>query len=149
MWSSNAQNQWSIALVLLISLMGCNRLGWANVEQTGIQPIQFTIEAASIASVQASNVNAVVQVQGRVSNRAPLLGKTAYELQDATGSIWVLSTAPVPNVGDTVVIKGKLLYQSILLNGREQGATYLEQQQELQRTPALKSEGGERIRDEG
>jgi hypothetical protein len=54
----------------------------------------------------------------------------------------VVTTEQSPNLGDEVVLKGKLLYRSIPLNGKEQGSLYIEQQQELQRTPAAKSDRG-------
>lgn len=152
MWLSKAHTQWSIVRLLMMSLVamslaGCTALGWSKPD-SGIQPVDAT-DTGTIATIkQMPQVNAIVQIKGRVSNRAPLLGKTAYELQDPTGSLWVLTTAPPPNIGDEIVLKGKLLYRSIPLNGREQGSLYIEQQQELQRTPALKSDRV-RMRDGG
>jgi hypothetical protein len=144
MWLANVQTQRSIATLLgmsfvAISFTGCASLGWSK-PGSGILPVE-AIDTRPIASVkQAPQVNAIVQIKGRVSNRAPLLGKSAYELQDTTGSLWVLTTDSIPSLGDEVVLKGKLLYRSIPLNGQEQGSLYIEQQQELQRTPATKSD---------
>jgi hypothetical protein len=139
MWSAKAHTQWSITVLLAISLAGCAPSVWSK-PGSGIQPVDFASATSTIASIkQAPQVNASVQIKGRVSKRAPLLGKSAYELHDQTDSIWVLATDPIPNIGDEVVLKGKLVYRSILLNGRDQGALYIEQQQ-LQSTPALKSD---------
>ncbi|MBD2038645.1 hypothetical protein H6F76_27200 [Leptolyngbya sp. FACHB-321] len=107
----------------------------------------MSLSTVTIADIKQTSANTIaqtksVQLKGRVSNHAPLLGKSAYELQDTTGSIWVIATEPIPGTGDEVVIQGKLLYQSIPLNGKEQGDSYIEQQQLLQRSPAVKSDRG-------
>ena len=160
MWLTKTDTQWSIAAglatsvmaisVMAVSLAGCASSGGSKPD-SGIQPIEFAIGASTIATIkQSPQINAIVQIKGRVSNRAPLLGKAAYELQDPTGSIWILTTGSLPNLGDELVLKGKLLYRSIQLNGKEQGSLYIEQQQELQRTPTLKSDRlGERLKDKG
>ena len=139
MWLAKADTQWPIVALLAMSLAGCAP-SIGSKPGSDIQPVDFAIATRSIATIkQASQVNVTVQIKGRVSHRAPLLGKTVYELQDSTDSIWVLATDPLPTVGDEVVLKGKLVYRSISLNGKEQGALYIEQQQ-LQNTPALKSD---------
>lgn len=126
MWSSKAQRQGMIA-ILCVSLMGCSPFS-----EAGVKPVDAAIDILTIAvikEVPMANAQAkIVQLKGRVSKHAPLLGRSAYELQDTTGSIWVLSTGATPKIGDEVVIKGKLLYQSIPLNGKELGDSYIEQQ---------------------
>lgn len=143
--SSKAQRQGIIA-ILCVSLIGCAHLGWSKTDNSSIQSVNFAIDPMTIAalkqmSTETSAHTKIVQIKGKVGNRAPLLGKTAYELQDSTDSIWVLATDPIPNAGDEVVIQGKLLYQSILINGKEQGSAYIEQQQ-LQHMAGMKSEVG-------
>ncbi|SRR5579883_505205 len=140
---ANVYSGWSIAPMVLISLTGCAHLGWPIVDGHGFQPVLLAMDTLTIAAIkQSPSVNTIVQVKGRVANRAPLLGKTAYELQDGTGSIWVLTTDAAPNPGDTVVIQGKLLYQSISPDGSSGSpgeSIYIEQQRQLQHSPALKS----------
>ncbi|XHX77334.1 MAG: hypothetical protein RBJ76_23290 [Stenomitos frigidus ULC029] len=141
----NAPRKGAIALVC-VSLIGCTSLGWSKTESSGIQPVNLALSTVTIASIKQTSANTIaqpksVQLKGRVSNHAPLLGKSAYELQDTTGSIWVIATEPVPTMGDEIVIQGRLLYQSIPLNGKEQGDSYVEQQL-LQRSPAMKSDRG-------
>ncbi|PSB28457.1 hypothetical protein [Stenomitos frigidus] len=148
MWLAKAHTQWSVVTLLAMTIIGCAPLSGSKPDSV-MQPVGFAIDASTIATVkQTSQMNAIVQIKGRVSNRAPLLGKTAYELQDPTGSIWVLTTDPIPTIGDEIVLKGKLLYRSIQLNGKEQGSLYIEQQQQLQRKPALKSDHAG-MKDEG
>ncbi|MBW4695210.1 MAG: hypothetical protein KME27_25965 [Lyngbya sp. HA4199-MV5] len=137
-----ARKSWTIAILLLWCVTGCGSFDGSQ-GSSGIQPVGFAIATSTIESLkQAPNVNAIVQIKGQVGQRVPLLGKTAYELSDATGSIWVIATDAIPNPGDGVVVEGKLLYQSIPLNGKEQGSVYLEQQRQLQHTSAVKSDRG-------
>ncbi len=143
----NAPGKGAIA-ILCASLIGCASLSWSKTEGSGVQPVNMALSTVTIASIKQTSANTIaqaqnVQLKGRVSNHAPLLGKSAYELQDTTGSIWVIATDPVPSTGDEVVIQGRLRYQSIPLNGKEQGDSYIEQQQLLQRSPAVKSDRGD------
>ena len=125
---------------MLLGLLSCQPSSPLANSGTTIQAVQYTDKVVPIASLQqSSTVNSIVYLKGRVGDRAPLLGAVAYELRDATGSIWVLSKEAIANPGDEVTVKGKLQYQSIPLNGKEQGAAYVEQQQLLQHTPAIKS----------
>lgn len=138
MWFLKAHTQWSIVTLLALVLSGCIPSSWSK-DDSGIQSSESPLRVFTIAAIkQESNVNAIFQLRGKVINRAPLLGKAVYEIQDPTGRIWVLTTEQSPKIGDEVVLKGKLLYRSIPLNGKEQGALYIEQQQELQRTSAVK-----------
>jgi len=142
----NAQKKGAIA-ILCVSLIGCASLSWSKTESNGVQPVNMALSTVTIDDIKQTSANTLaqtksVQLRGRVSNHAPLLGKSAYELQDTTGSIWVIATEPIPSRGDEVIIQGKLLYQSIPLNGKEQGDFYIEQHQLLQRSPAVKSDRG-------
>ncbi|HEY9896804.1 MAG TPA: hypothetical protein V6D34_15585 [Candidatus Sericytochromatia bacterium] len=142
----NAQKKGAIA-ILCVSLIGCASLSWSKTESNGVQPVNMALSTVTIDDIKQTSANTLaqtksVQLRGRVSNHAPLLGKSAYELQDTTGSIWVIATEPIPSTGDEVIIQGKLLYQSIPLNGKEQGDFYIEQHQLLQRSPAVKSDRG-------
>lgn len=140
--SMKAHKQWPMTTLLVVCLAGCASFS-SSQGSSGIQPVGFTIASSTVESLkQTPNVNAIVQVKGRVGQRVPLLGKTAYELIDATGSLWVIATNAIPNPGDNVVVEGKLLYQTIPLNGKEQGSLYLEQRRQLQHTPAVKSDRG-------
>ena len=85
-------------------------------------------EVIKISAIQRQNIDAVVNLSGRVTTRAPLLGQQAYEIQDDTGEIWVLTTADAPALGMAVQVRGKVRYASILLAGKEQGSVYIEQQ---------------------
>jgi uncharacterized protein YdeI (BOF family) len=85
-------------------------------------------EATKIAAIQRQNKDAVVSLSGKVTTRAPLLGQQAYEIQDESGTIWVVTKDAAPAAGTEVQVRGKVRYQSILLAGKEQGSVYIEQQ---------------------
>lgn len=50
--------------------------------------------------------NDEVQLTGRVVRAASLLGRGAYQLDDGTGTIWVVSQRGVPREGARVKVKG-------------------------------------------
>lgn len=69
-----------------------------------------------------------VQVEGKIKAQAPLMGgQRAYEVQDDTGSIWIVTSQPVPATGSQVSVQGKVRLQRIDLAGQDQSAFYLEQ----------------------
>lgn len=110
--------------LLLIGLFGCGSL---QVRIANLQEIQQNRTAYN-----------KVQIQGKVINIAPFLGTGAYEIQDATGSIWVISNGSLPNSGDELIIKGKVQYKSIPIAGDDLGEVYIEEQEKLQPTPGSK-----------
>jgi len=114
----------SVLLLLLLGLLGCSSL---NVKQTDSQTIAFASETPAIQEIQQSTRNTTVQLKGKVGRQVPLLDGTVYELQDDTGSIWVLTKDLPPESGKDVVIQGTVRYQSILLNGKEAGSVFVEQ----------------------
>ncbi|MBD2081182.1 hypothetical protein [Leptolyngbya sp. FACHB-17] len=70
-----------------------------------------------------------VQVEGKIKAQAPLMGgQRAYEVQDDTGSIWIVTGQPVPATGSQVSVQGKVRLQKIDLAGQDQSALYIEQQ---------------------
>jgi uncharacterized protein YdeI (BOF family) len=81
----------------------------------------------ALKDLPAAAQNTTVYIKGTVGDRAPLLGGSAYELQDATGKVWVITKAPAPATGQELTLKGTLRYKSIPLNGKEHGGIYVEQ----------------------
>ncbi|WP_205371156.1 hypothetical protein [Thermoleptolyngbya sp. PKUAC-SCTB121] len=66
-----------------------------------------------------------VRVSGVVGDRAPLVDALLYELQDNTGSIWVLSPDSTVQSGERRIVQGRLMFESIVIDGDKQGAVYL------------------------
>lgn len=104
------QRLWPIAIPLL--LVGCQ----------GVLPKPST----PIRSIQASQANAQVQVSGQVKSIAPMVGQTAYEVADETGSIWVVTHTPPPAQDAQVTVSGTVRYLPIVVSGEDVGAVYLE-----------------------
>ena len=86
--------------------------------------------------LQTRSQNTVVTLRGKVQAIAPLVGTAAYQLEDATGKIWVLTSNPnLPKVGDILLIKGQTRYESIIVAGQDRGELYLQEQEILERQP--------------
>ncbi len=109
----------SLSLVLA-GLSGCTNLVKSGVGVTAIEQIQ--------SDWQKQNT---VYLKGTVENRAPFLQSGAYQIQDGTGSIWVMTNSTLPNVGDQVVMKGEVTYQSIPIAGQELGEVYIKELEQL------------------
>ena len=128
--------------VLLLGLMSCGNSPAVNTKSAEPQPISSSASPASpspsssispasrntfsIADLQKAPRQSTVTLQGKVVQQVAIVNGTVYELQDSTGSVWVLSQQPVA-IGEEVTLSGVLRYQSISLNGKEQGSLYIEQ----------------------
>ena len=58
---------------------------------------------------------------------APLINQKAYQINDSTGKIWVLTNQGNFQVGEQVILQGNVQYQSIPVAGQEYGEVYLEE----------------------
>jgi hypothetical protein len=52
--------------------------------------------------------NREVAIVGQVTQSMSLLGRGAYEVDDGTGRLWVVSRAGVPRKGARVIVKGTI-----------------------------------------
>jgi hypothetical protein len=75
--------------------------------------------------------NSTVYLRGQVSDRAPMLDAQVYQLEDGTGKVWVLTDKVTPKKGDSVYIKGKVIYEKILMEGEDFSEAYIEEQEQL------------------
>lgn len=98
---------------LIISCSPLNPLGLASGEYTAIA------ELGKIAN--QSNVT----LKGIVVNIAPFLEGGAYQLQDATGTVWIRTDKPLPPKGSSLAIKGELKYEAIFVGKQQLGESYL------------------------
>ncbi len=69
-----------------------------------------------------------VRLQGEVIQRSPLLNGTVYQIQDRTGAIWVQSDDANLELGQLLTVKGKPVYQEVVLEGLDFGAFYIQEQ---------------------
>lgn len=118
-------------LSLLVGLLGCSR-PVLQADETQFRPESmlstFDFSTAKISDLQKQKTDFTVHLQGKIGAQAPLAGLSAYELQDATGKIWVVTKSALPAPGTEVKVVGKVRYQRILLNGQDQGSVYIEQE---------------------
>ncbi len=96
-------------LALAIFTAACPRQ--TKIEQINADPARFRDKEVAIA--------------GRVTNSYGFLNRGAYELDDGTGRIWVVTTRGVPSQGSQVGAKGRI-HTGFSLGGRSFG-TILEE----------------------
>ena len=122
----------SLSLVLASGFFSCGNLPMSQ--------LNLGFNVASIGDIQKKRqVDGEVYLRGKVENRAPFVGNAAYQLQDGTGTIWVLTNQALPQLGDEVLLKGEVRYKSITLKelaGKDLGEVYVEEMEQLKRTPA-------------
>lgn len=125
-WRRNQPRMAGIGTMLLIGLTvaGCGTRAVSDPATGGV-PVQTTAIADLPVDPSAS---AIVYVKGTVGNPVPLLEGTVYPLQDSTGKVWILTREPAPKPGEAVTVKGTIRYKPISIDGKEQGAIYLEQE---------------------
>jgi len=129
-------------LSLLVGLVGCSS-PVLQPEETSFHPevmlSTLNFSTAKISDLQRQKTNFTVHLQGKTGAQAPLAGLSAYELQDATGKVWVVTKSAPPAPGTEVKVTGKVRYQRIVLDGREQGSIYVEQEGSAEPVSATKS----------
>ncbi|MBF2067681.1 MAG: hypothetical protein IGS39_25170 [Calothrix sp. C42_A2020_038] len=110
----------AMALAIFAGLTSCSNLSFSSMNAIGanITPIK---------QLTPQQKNATVYIQGKVEKHIPLLDKQAYQLNDSTGSIIVLTNQKGLSVGSQAVFKGQIRYKSIPLAGQEQGEVYIEE----------------------
>lgn len=100
-----------------LGLSGCNQLTRLGIGTTPIQKV-----------VADPGQYEDVTVRGEVINKFSIIGNGAYQLQDQDGgTLWVITTAGTPPVGQPVTVRGKAA-EGISLGGRNFGVTISEQE---------------------
>lgn len=114
--------------ILISGLWSCQTLTQSTTQ------LQRRFRITKVANLYPKRkVGAKVYVEGTINSHAPFVGAAAYELQDSTGSVWVFTTETLPDIGDEVLIRAKVEYESITLEELQDvdiGDVYL---QELER----------------
>ena len=102
---------------------GLGSIGCGSLNHLGIVLSNPPIN--NIGELQPSSGDLTVNLQGKVINIAPFLGNGAYQLQDKTGNIWVLTEHPLPQPGKEIAIQGQVKYQPLNLGQQEMGELYI------------------------
>ncbi len=106
--------------LILLGLSGCGKLQISN--------LRLLPNLTSISEIKAKQEPATVSLQGKVINVVPLIQQQVYQLQDSTGTIWVLTDRSNLRVKDQVSVEGKTRYQSISIGGKDVGEVYVEEE---------------------
>jgi hypothetical protein len=78
-----------------------------------------------------------VFIQGQVVNVAPFLVGGAYQIQDATGRIWVRSQGALPKKGASLSVQGEITAEAIFVGPEKLAESYIKEiSQELIATQA-------------
>ncbi|MGD1896111.1 MAG: hypothetical protein ACFB16_04070 [Phormidesmis sp.] len=80
-----------------------------------------------IESLMAEGAGESVAVSGTVAQRVAILGGWLYEVQDDTGSLWVLTKRSEPTVGELATVEGVVHYEPIVVGEIDAGSVYLEE----------------------
>lgn len=121
-------------LLLPLGLLGCGSLG--HLAQSRV-----SVSITNIADIQKNrDSHPTVYLKGKVAGVAAFVGSGAYELQDTTSSIWVVTKQPLPAPGDEVLVKSQVQYQSIPIGGKDLGEVYAQEQEQLERQQGQKKQ---------
>ena len=111
-----------IFALLVGSLIGCTPINYLGLAQPSITSIG---ELSPQTSTETTSEEAIIYLEGKVVDNAPFMGSGSYQLQDATGTVWVVTNGPLPQTGETVQITGKVTYQAIPIGGQDMGELYI------------------------
>ena len=75
---------------------------------------------SKIADITAQKESSTVYIAGKVLQTVPLLKRGAYQIQDSTGAIWILTNANLPEQGKDIVLKGKVQFERLDFTDGEQ-----------------------------
>ncbi|NEP13426.1 MAG: hypothetical protein F6K14_25110 [Symploca sp. SIO2C1] len=118
-------------------LFGGVLISCANFTKSGVVGINASDYSVSITKISdippTQNATATVHLLGEVITKAPFLESGAYQIKDETGTIWIITNQTLPEVGDGILLKGQLQYQSIPIGGQELGEVYIQEQEQLER----------------
>ena len=90
--------------------------------------------ATAIDSLSDAQVNETITVSGKIAQKSPVLEGWLYQVQDETGSLWVLTDRDAPEVGESVTVEGAIRYEPIVVGEIDASEFYLEEKTH-QQTP--------------
>lgn len=82
------------------------------------------VSEISIEDISSKKVGKTVYLTGEVVHLAPLLDRTAYQLEDDTGTAWIITSTEPPERGQEIYIKGKVEHKSLPFERQELGSFY-------------------------
>ncbi|PSN20270.1 hypothetical protein C7271_02965 [filamentous cyanobacterium CCP5] len=126
-----------IALVSLLTvvLWGCGVSSGTQQThspfQTLTQSLPDLMQPRSVQSIQQVTAqdsnqgsNQPQRLAGVVNQHIPLVERWLYQIQDESGSLWVLTQLPPPPVGSQVTLEATIGYEPIMLGEADIGEHY-------------------------
>ena len=98
-------------------------LGWTNI--TNVPISSSDIIPISEIREDSDNPQKVVKIKGKISKIVPLVASFAYQVEDNTGKIWVVTKNQPPQVNQEIVVQGILQYQDITIGEEDFGDFYV------------------------
>ena len=83
--------------------------------------------AVPVNSVTENQLDKTVTVSGEITQKAAMLDGWLYQLQDESGSVWVLGQTE-PDLGDLATVEGAVRYEAIVVGEVDAGEFYLEEE---------------------
>lgn len=131
-------------LVLIAGLVGCSHAADVadSKDSTGLHlpsgMAQLGRPTVTIQDLSPQQQNDTLQIEGTVGQQAPLLAGSMYQLQDDSGTIWVLSDDAPPAASSSVRVVGTLQVEPIRVEGIDISDFYVQERdrQLLDRAPA-------------
>lgn len=126
------QTEW-VGLMLIAGLVGCSQPAEVAVteESAGLhlpsRIAQIARPTATIQELSPAQQNATFQIEGQVVRQAPLLAGSMYQLQDDSGTVWVLSEDAPPAAAAAVRVVGTLQVEPIRVEGIDISDFYLQE----------------------
>jgi len=122
-----------LSSLLLAGLLGCSGVPSAlNSINVG-----FGVDVSQIGDIEPTrDQDKTIYVQGKVAALVPLVDWLAYQVQDSSGTIWVLTNQRNIQLADQVLVEGKLRYHSIPIAEQDFGEAYVEEHRQIERIPS-------------
>lgn len=97
-------------------------LGWTNITNLAIN----SSDIIQISEIKEDYDNSQkVQIEGKVIKIVPLVGSFAYQIEDNTGKIWVITQNQPPQLNQEIIVDGILQYQDITIGQEDFGDFYI------------------------
>ena len=101
----------------------------------GLVSCNFSHNSIAIENISEKQLGKTVQVTGKVTELAPLIRSAGYQLQDDTGSIWVITSNSLPILETKITIKATVQTQDMTLADKKFDELYLIELQKLAKPP--------------
>ncbi len=112
----------TIVSLLLTGLLAC-------------EPVTFQKGLTQISDLEPDEIkDNEIYLKGEVTQLAKFLDGGAYEIQDKTGNIWVITENALPEEGEQVLIRAQVKYESIPVGQLELGEAYVVEIEQVERS---------------